>query len=122
MFNRIWKDQIQKPKSGATIWQPKEKMKPDKGRDCCQEAQNLWKIWYIRRYGVSVMPLSQRKDLNDLDAVKVYDEEHDKGYIEGMANYSCERFRSTMKGMVGTGWGRDVAKKILEEWDKCEGK
>jgi len=34
MFNRIWKDQIVKPKGGATIWQPKEKMKPDRKEKC----------------------------------------------------------------------------------------
>jgi hypothetical protein len=45
MFNRIWKAQIQKPKGGATIWQPKEKMKPDKRTNCKEKLMKITEFW-----------------------------------------------------------------------------
>jgi len=45
MFSSIWKEQIQKPKGGATIWQPKEKMKPDKRTNCKEKLRKIMKFW-----------------------------------------------------------------------------
>jgi hypothetical protein len=45
MFDIIWKEQIQKPKSGATIWQPKEKMKPDRKEDCNRWLRGLYDLF-----------------------------------------------------------------------------
>ena len=49
MFNKIWKDQIVKPKGKLGIWKPKEKLRPreEEDRDCCQEAKDKMLEWFI---------------------------------------------------------------------------
>lgn len=44
MFNKIWKEQITKPKGKLGIWKPKEELKPreKEDKDCCEKAREYW--------------------------------------------------------------------------------
>jgi hypothetical protein len=44
MFDKIWKEQITKPKGKLGIWKPKEELKPreDNSEECCEKAREYW--------------------------------------------------------------------------------
>mgnify|MGYP005828968365 CR=1 FL=1 len=54
MFDRVWKDQIQKPKGKLGIWKPKEELKPreDKRTNCKEKLIKISEFWqeYRRNY------------------------------------------------------------------------
>jgi len=104
MFDSIWKDQIQKPKSGATIWQPKEKMKPDKGRDCCQEAKD--------------------KIVSFFGSIILFRLPSDFTLIENtIQKKQCEKVRIWLEHAVGDGNlppSISPFNTILKEWEECE--
>ena len=49
MFDRVWKDQIQKPKGKLGIWKPKEELKPreepDKRTNCKEKLIKIAEFW-----------------------------------------------------------------------------
>ena len=102
--------QIVKPARGATIFKPKEKMKPDVKDEedkCCEEAKEK----LLERYVTGM-------DSDDL--------------IEQIKKSTCEEFREGLKESIiiyaetvlpfhHELW-KDILERILEEWDECEGK
>ena len=95
MFDSIWKAQIQKPKGGATIFQPKEKMKPDKpdDRDCCKEAAEAWnQLW---------------------DDDMTWEDEVCELMRSLLTNH--DKLQSSVIGHTSN-WAR----RILDQWEECE--
>ena len=102
MFNKIWKEQIAKPKGKLGIWKPKEKLRPreEEDRDCCQEAKD---------------ELSLRFNL--------------AFFRDTIERETCEEFRKNLKESIDyhsqfesdeyQKWAKTI-KEILEEWEECE--
>jgi hypothetical protein len=79
MFNKIWKEQIAQPKGKATIWQPKEKMKPDVKDEedkCCEEAKK-----YLNYFALT-------GGIGEMGFMALFSEncKELKGYVEEMLN------------------------------------
>ena len=113
MFNKIWKDQIVKPKGKLGIWKPKSELKPreEEDRDCCKEAKEAW--------------IADRKPhVTGFEDIGGF-----SGWSKRMMLTPCPLFkRFLMSNYNGTnevaieaGTG-PISWEIVQNWNKCEGK
>jgi len=107
MFNKIWKEQIAKPKGKLVIWKPKSELKPreEEDRDCCQEAKDKTISFFKTMSG-----------WDDFQYMK-----------QAIQKQPCEKVRRWIDGVANPLKGEEsdsqpLFKKILEEWDECEGR
>ena len=94
MFNKIWKEQIAKPKGKLGIWKPKQELQPREEEEedkCCEEAKKYLDYFLITG-GISFFPTSE---------------------------YSCKELKHFIKIMHGRsedfGWPS-----VSLFWDDCE--
>ena len=109
MFDSIWKDQIQKPKGKLGIWKPKSELQPreeEKDDKCCEEARakalHFHKQW-LQEY--------THKYVKEYPCDELYD------YLQ---EYIDNKWPESSK--IGARIFGSAIKKILEEWDECEGR
>ena len=115
MFNRIWKEQISQTKGKATIWQPKEKMKPDKpDKDCCEKAKAFYRDMYVKSWHPTVEDMEE--EYPGMSTKEIYDKVYN-----GMANdYDCKTFREVLTRYASTAPPWDMAVATLDFWKECE--
>jgi len=102
MFNKIWKEQITKPKGKLGIWKPKQELKPREKEEedkCCEEAKKYIR-YFILTKGITNYTGGSADDLQ-------------------LRNASCKELKDYVEGMHGKvedfGWPS-----VSLFWDDCE--
>jgi hypothetical protein len=119
MFDKIWKEQISQTKGKATIWQPKEKMKPDKpekdDEDCCEKAKDFYRDMYVKSWHTSVEEMEE--EYPGMSIKEIYAKDYN-----GIANDTdCKEFREIMNRYASRKKPWDMAVATLDFWKECEG-
>ena len=121
----MWETILKKP---ITIGTTRIGLKPlPEDEDCCENAKNKWRVYIVRNIWLGILqPKSLYYDFkkkynhdfnmdNDEDCIKIYNMADDTY----SANNDCEIFRAFIERNTNNS---DMKTKILDEWDKCEGR
>jgi hypothetical protein len=121
-FTKVWKTQIVKPAGKASIWSPKEKMKPDKpDKDkCCEEAREYYISQRVAHPGLRVV------DAFPLSPVTTKEEwwASNKRWAENCDEFIKEirKWQSPLEYHLMSTDAYDFAQQTLKMYDECMGK
>jgi len=122
MFNKIWKDQIVKPKGKLGIWKPKEELRPreeEKDDKCCEEARE----YYIRNVVGTTYNINIRHIPGVLPKKQAYNQTEEQWWVSNKRwAENCDEFIKNIRTWRFLYGFHFPVNKTLEMYDECMGK